>query len=249
MVDRRKLPALQHRRSMGLYGSPELHPKGSMPTWQGPPPRRPRGFWTGVILGAGAVLALEAVLVLGHGAANQSGLQSTAVPMAAASNTTSYTATTLSPSATVTTSTVVTLSGCPPGAAVCGESAGVTVSISNINRNYQLSVPSNWAAQASPKRGFHWIRFELTLTVSSGQHDLEPGAFTVSDAVGVDLALDFAPTLDPNCKSSAAGGVYGPGETLGPMPVCMQVAGPVNGPLTLGWSPGPTDMPVNIKLP
>jgi len=120
------------------------------------------------------------------------------------------------------------------------------MAISNIDRNYQPAVPSYAAADASPKHGYGWLRFELTMTVTQGQHDLEP-AFYIADALGEHYILGSLFGLDPACKDTGAWGVYGPGETLGPVPMCVQVA--ASGPLTLRWTSSQTYQSIEVKFP
>jgi hypothetical protein len=120
--------------------------------------------------------------------------------------------------------------------AACGTGEGVTVLVSSISRNYQPQVPSFAASFAVPERGYHWLRLELTVVVNSGQKHLEPFGVEIKDSVGQDAA-DLGALHDPHCQSSVQGGIYGPGERLGPFPMCFQVAGPVDGPLTLIWFP------------
>jgi hypothetical protein len=128
---------------------------------------------------------------------------------------------------------------------------GVTILVSNIDRNFQPQVPSFAASFAVPEQGFHWLRLEVTVVVNTGQLHLEPFGFNIQDAVGQD-GPDLGGLDDPRCTISATGGIYGPGEQLGPTPLCFQVAGPVDGPLTLIWFPteltGPQSA-VQIKLP
>jgi len=52
---------------MGLYGSPELFPGSNSPRRRPPTPIRPRGFWTGFVLGACTLVVMGSVLAAGHG--------------------------------------------------------------------------------------------------------------------------------------------------------------------------------------
>jgi hypothetical protein len=150
------------------------------------------------------------------------------------------------------TATGATTTGtCPTGIAACASGDGVTVLVSNIDRNFQPQVPSFAASFAVPEHGFHWLRIEVTVMATEGQQHLEPFNFDVKDAIGQD-GPDLGAVDDPRCQMSAAGGIYGPGEGFGPFPLCFQVAGPVDGPLTLIWFPtaltGPQSV-VQVRLP
>lgn len=73
----------------------------------------------------------------------------------------------------------------------------------------------------------------------------------MEDSVGQDGVDPLIGADDKRC-SAPSGGIYAAGESLGPMPLCFQVADPSDGTLTLIWFP--TDQtgqqPVlTIKLP
>ncbi len=80
-----------------------------------------------------------------------------------------------------------------------------------------------------------------------GLHNLEP-AFLVADTLGQHVVADEFDGLDSQCKDIGSWGVYGPGEMLGPTPMCVQVADP-SGPLTLEWLSSKTGQSVEVQFP
>ncbi len=151
---------------------------------------------------------------------------------------------------TTMATTVTPAPTCERGFAACGTTGGVSVQVSNISRNYQPIVPTDVAAQASPEHGYHWLRLEVTVVVSEGEQEVEENQFSVTDSLGSETTSDLLSMYDHNCSDTAAWGVYGPGESFGPAPLCLLVAGPVDGPLTLAWSPNVSETGVvHVQLP
>jgi len=115
-----------------------------------------------------------------------------------------------------------------------------------------LTKPTRLAAVSSgTSYGYHWLRLEVTLDVLHIEQEIESNQFSVTDSLGANDFPDiFVTSGDPKCNSSASWGAYAPGESFGPAPLCIQVAGPTNGPLTLTWSPDPSGQgAVVVPLP
>ena len=133
---------------------------------------------------------------------------------------------------------------CSSPGAVCAAGGGVTLVVTNIDRDYQPTVGAIWASAAAPKHGFHWVRVEVTWRLTSGKHDIEP-SINLIDTLGEEIPLGLG-GIDPRCTDGDVWGIYGPGDIVGPEPFCVQVSDPVAGPLAVDWLGGPAGA---ISLP
>jgi hypothetical protein len=118
-----------------------------------------------------------------------------------------------------------------------------------VDRDFHPAAGSFSPDLASPRHGFHWLRLGLTLKVTAGRHDLEPFSLLAVDAVGQDGADPLVGMDDPRCEPTP-GGIFAPGEGLGPASLCYQVADPPGGSVSLVWVP--SDQPLDqltIALP
>jgi hypothetical protein len=141
----------------------------------------------------------------------------------------------------------------------CASIQGVTLSVSNIDRDFK---PAQYPTGSvgglagltppSPRPSYHFVRVEVTFRVTQGSHELDPLVLNLKDPLGYQQPADLF--IDPAGKGcdTTQGGLYGQGSTLGPTPVCFEVAGPINGALTLIWIPSGLTGPqpgAEIKLP
>jgi hypothetical protein len=135
----------------------------------------------------------------------------------------------------------------------CAAFDGLTLLISNIDRDYQpKDVPSYEQRNASPRPGFHFVRLEVTFTVQSGEHEIDPlDTVQLKDSLGFQqtgLALDL---VDPHCLAPT-GATVAAGSKYGPVPLCFEAGGSTTGPLKLVWIPSGLTGPqpgVEITLP
>ena len=221
-----------------MYGSPQLGPVGHSPA----PQSSRGGFWQGFAVGVlCAVVAGLFVWLLAVGvpalrpaaSPNRVALGQTSSPSQVLNSSSSHPRTRRSP----------TPSGgrCPAGAIACGSQDGVVIAVDSVNRDYQ--------SPATLRRGYHRIRLLVTMSVNGKAQDLDPTQLTIHSGQDVDV-LDVDAVLEDSQCQSAQGGIYRPGESLGPTPVCYQVAGPVNAPLQLVRMSS-TDVlsPLTINLP
>jgi hypothetical protein len=135
----------------------------------------------------------------------------------------------------------------------CASFQGVTLLASNVDRNYQpKDVPSYEQSNASPRPGFHFVRLEVTFTVQSGEHEIDPlDSVQLKDSLGYQQSGLALFMVDPHCNAPSGATVAG-GSKYGPVPLCFEAGGSTTGQLTLVWIPSALTGPqpgVEIKLP
>lgn len=119
--------------------------------------------------------------------------------------------------------------GCSPKP--CANANGVTVSVSNLNRNAPLG-----GLFIPPEKGNHLVLMEMTMhNGSSAKQTAGPFNFKLRDAAGLEHDVTFSDA--PGCVLWQPVDLT-PGATLGPKPLCFQAFGDPNGRLTLLWSAG-----------
>lgn len=128
---------------------------------------------------------------------------------------------------------------CTP--APCAIESGYTLQVSGVNRNLPPSEFNN------PETGNHFVAMQVTLTNGGdSSQSANPFDFKLRDASGV--AHDIAFSLDPQCTTWAAVDIAKGGK-LGPKPLCFEASGPPAAKLTLVWSPGFFNSPLELDLP
>lgn len=116
---------------------------------------------------------------------------------------------------------------CSP--APCATKDGVTVTVSNLNRN----VPPGEFDQLPA--GTHLVSVMVGFKNAADQeYNANPTSFVLKDSTGVKRQLTF--TTATGCTSWQAVNLT-KGAALAPQPLCFQAAGDPNAPLTLVWTP------------
>lgn len=127
---------------------------------------------------------------------------------------------------------------CSP--APCATKNGVTVTVSNLNRN----VPPAEFEQLPA--GTHYVSLMVGFkNVGDQEYNANPITFVLKDSTGVKHQLAF--TMAAGCTSWQAVNLT-KGAALAPQPLCFQAAGDPNAPLTLVWTPTLLDGDQNIPL-
>lgn len=127
---------------------------------------------------------------------------------------------------------------CSP--APCATKDGVTVTVSNLNRN----VPAGEFDQVPA--GAHYVSVMVGFkNVGNQEYNANPTTFVLKDATGVKHQLAF--TTAAGCTSWQAVNLT-KGAALAPQPLCFQANGDPNAPLTLVWTPTLFDGDQNIPL-
>lgn len=121
----------------------------------------------------------------------------------------------------------------------CATLNGVTLQVSNVDRNYvPKDLPSYLSqSQVAPQPGFHRVRLEVTFVDVSGEHEVSASNVQLVDALGYQQggsALDFE---DPACTAKNGSASMAPGGRLGPIPLCFDAGGATAGRLKLVWIP------------
>ena len=219
------------------YGSPQLGPFAPPPP--PPPPRRGRPWILPAAIGGVVVLVVAISLVV-------IGVLVTLPKQA---------------TGTLTGLPNPPISGACRVGSVCATLNGVSLVLTSVDRNYQpppqapmsLPLPAGLpkgtptlppipAFTSTPLPGFHVVRVEVMFQVAGrGQHEVFPDEVILIDSQGQPQFLNEF--LDLATCTTSQGGAFGPGTKVGPTPLCFEVAGPVDGTLTLNWSTADIALP------
>jgi hypothetical protein len=127
---------------------------------------------------------------------------------------------------------------CSP--APCGNADGEQVSVSGLNRN----LPADEFDK--PEAGNHFVALNVTfVNNSTDSKATNPYDCKLRDAAG--NTHDIAFSANPVCNTWQAVDL-GKGSTLGPKPLCFEAGGAPAGALTLVWTPGFFNSPIDIPL-
>lgn len=122
----------------------------------------------------------------------------------------------------------------------CGNADGEQVSVSALNRN----LPADEFDK--PEAGNHFVALNVTFVNNSNDTKAtNPYDFKLRDAAG--NTHDIAFSGNPGCNTWQAVDL-GKGSTLGPKPLCFEAGGAPAGALTLVWTPGFFNSPIDIPL-
>jgi hypothetical protein len=196
---------------MGLYGSPQIGYHAGGPTRRRRFPR-----WLKIVLIAlavvvGGFVALVvglAILIAAH-----------VIPEPATSSS-SPAPTSPAPQA------------CSPSP--CASSHGLVLLVSAVDRNWQPPSPrASYETKPTPKPGFHFVRLQVAFQDQSGEHAVYSG-LELEDPLGY---TQFASLSYEDYCRFTSGTTLAPGGSTQPEPLCYEVGGPVDGKLTLLWTP------------
>jgi hypothetical protein len=120
----------------------------------------------------------------------------------------------------------------------CGQYAGLTVNVLDVNRNAPADEFSH------PEAGNHFVKLDVQFkSAADGETHANPLQFVLLDPAGVKHSTTVISAA--GCQIWSAVNLT-KGAQLGPKPLCFEASGDLNGKLTLVWTPGLSD--VNIPL-
>jgi hypothetical protein len=120
----------------------------------------------------------------------------------------------------------------------CVAHGGVTVLVSNVNRN----------AGPAPNGRAHLVELDVTFVGTAGTHTVTSEEVVLRDSAGAPIpaGVDPAPA---GCDSPPVTADVAAGQRLGPYHVCYEVNEPGSAPLTLIWV-NPEDLAaIQVTLP